>query len=206
MSLDRRFARLATNLAVSRPALWRLLRRPLRFQFDRLAPRWDTIGTARRLVGIEAALELVPEPPARVLDVGTGTGDAAFASARRWENAEVVGIDLSGQMVEEARRKTAPELAGRVRFEQADAAALPFGDASFELVTLANAIPFFDELARVVAPGGHVAFGASGGADTPIYVAPERLRAELGRRGFEGFREVAAGTSTGLLARRRTRS
>jgi SAM-dependent methyltransferase len=202
VKLEQRFARLATDIAVRRPALWRVLRRPLRFQFDRLAPRWDAIGTSRRLAGIESALALVPDAPARVLDVGTGTGDAAFAIARRWPGAEVVGIDLSGRMVEEARRKTPAELAGRVRFEEADAAALPFPDASFDLVTFANAIPFFDELARVLAPGGHAAFGASGGAGTPIYVPPARLRDELGRRGFGDFRETAAGASTGFVARR----
>jgi SAM-dependent methyltransferase len=205
VNLEQRFARLATDLAVRRPALWRLLRRPLRFQFDKLAPRWDELGTSRRLAGIDSALELVPEPPGRVLDVGTGTGDAALAIARRWPDAEVVGVDLSLRMVEEARRKTPPELAGRVRFAQADAAALPFPDASFDLVTFANAIPFFDELARILAPGGHAAFGASGGAGTPIYVPPERLREELGARGFEQFRETSAGAATGFLARRADR-
>jgi ubiquinone/menaquinone biosynthesis C-methylase UbiE len=115
VNLEQRFARLATDIAVRRPALWRLLRRPLRFQFDRLAPRWDELGTARRLAGIDSALALVPEQPARVLDVGTGTGDAAFAIARRWPAADVVGVDLSARMVEAARRKTPAELAGRVR-------------------------------------------------------------------------------------------
>jgi SAM-dependent methyltransferase len=205
VNLEQRFARLATNLAVRRPALWRLLRRPLRFQFDKLAPCWDELGTSRRLAGIDSALALVPEAPGRVLDIGTGTGDAALAIARRWPDAEVVGVDLSARMVEEARRKTPPDLAGRVRFEQADAAALPFADAAFDLVTLANAIPFFDELARILAPGGRVAFGASGGAGTPIYVPPERLRDELGKRGFEDFRETAAGVATGFLARRADR-
>jgi SAM-dependent methyltransferase len=108
-------------------------------------------------------------------------------------------------MVEEARRKTPPELAPRVRFETADAAALPFADGTFDLVALANAIPFFDELARVLAPGGHAAFGFSLGPATPIYVPPDRLRAELARRGFDGFREVAAESSTGFLARKGVR-
>ena len=57
-------------------------------------------------------------------------------------------------------------------------------------------IPFFDELARVVAPGGAVVFAFSGGADTPIYVPSERLRGELGRRGFADFAEFVAGRGT----------
>lgn len=202
MSLDRRFARLATDLVVRRPVLWRVLRGPLRFQFERLASSWDQRRTPARLAGIEAALEPIATSPRRALDLGTGTGDAAFAMARRWPEAEVIGVDLAPRMVAEAQRKAPPELAARVRFQTADAAALPFADGAFDLVGLANAIPFFDELARVVAPGGHVAFGFSLGPATPIYVPPERLRAELARRGFGSFQEAAAGRATGFLARK----
>jgi SAM-dependent methyltransferase len=201
VNLEQRFARLATDIAVRRPGLWRVLRRPLRAQFDHLAGSWDEKRTPRRLAGLEAALALLPVTPARALDLGTGTGDAALELAGRFPEAEIVGVDLAQRMVDEARRKTPPELAGRVRFERADASALPFGGGAFDLVALNNAIPFFDELARVLAPGGHVAFGFSAGAETPIYVPPDRLRHELGARGFTGFREARAGASTGFLAR-----
>ena len=87
-----------------------------------------------------------------------------------------------------------------MRFEQADAAQLPFEDGAFDLVPLANAIPFFDELARVVAPGGHVVFALSAGPATPIYVPPERLRRELGPHGFADFAEFEAEGATALLA------
>ena len=63
-------------------------------------------------------------------------------------------------------------------------------------------IPFFDEVARVLAPGGHALFAFSGGAGTPIYVPPEKLRAELEQRGFTEFAELAAGRGNGLLARK----
>ena len=63
-------------------------------------------------------------------------------------------------------------------------------------------IPFFDELARVLAPGGQALFAFSSGADTPIYVAPERLQAELGRRGFAEFADFTAANGTALLARK----
>ena len=65
-------------------------------------------------------------------------------------------------------------------------------------------IPFFDELARVVAPGGWLLFAFSAGPETPIYVATERLRNELSQRGFAVFEEFAAGNGTALLARKRT--
>jgi predicted methyltransferase len=63
-------------------------------------------------------------------------------------------------------------------------------------------IPFFDELTRVLTPGGHALFAFSGGAGTPIYVPFERLREELDRRGFVDFAEFEAGTGTALLARK----
>jgi SAM-dependent methyltransferase len=199
-SLGRRFARLATNAVVRRPGLWRLFRGALRRQFDRLGPQWDEIIQTDHLAAFERALERVEPPPRRALDLGTGTGAAALAVARRFPEAEVVGVDLADSMIAEARRKT-----DRVRFEVGDASALPFEDGAFDLVTHANMIPFFDELARVVAPGGYVVFGFSGGSETPIYVDPGRLRGELERRGFMHFADLEVGRGTALLARKAER-
>jgi SAM-dependent methyltransferase len=200
-AVGRRFARLATNLTVGRPQLWPLVRPLVRLQFDVLAPHWDRLREPGYMAAFEAALAGVARPR-RVLDVGTGTGLGAFAIADRFPEAEIVGVDLSEDMVAEARRKVPRERAGRVRFEQADASRLPFPKESFDLVTLGNMIPFFDELARVLAPGGQLLVAFSSGAGTPIYVPAQRLRAELGRRGFSEFAELAAGPGTALLARK----
>lgn len=197
-----RFARLVTDTVVRRPLLWRLFRRPLRAMFDRLAPSWGTRIGPHHLWALDLALQDVPAP-GRILDLGTGTGVVAIVLAGRYPQAEVVGIDLSTGMIEEARRRLAPDLAGRVRFEVGDAAALACPDAHFELVVLSNMIPFFDELARVVAPGGTLVLSFSRGAETPIYVAPERLREELGRRGFAEFAEFSAEPARALRAQRR---
>lgn len=199
-TIGRRFARLATNAVLAKPQLWRLVRAPLRRQFQGLAGQWDTILGPDHLEAYEAALEALPAAPRRGLDVGTGTGAGAFAIAHRFPDAKVVGVDLAPGMVEEARRKTPPELANRVSFEVGDASKLPFTDGSFDLVAHANMIPFFDEVARVVAPGGYVVFSFSGGAQTPIYVPPERLRRELAARNFTDFVELAGGRGTSLLA------
>ena len=83
---------------------------------------------------------------------------------------------------------------------------LPYPEASFDLVSLANMIPFFDELARVTAPGGTVVFSFSAGAETPIYVPSEVLRKELSKRGFTDFADFAAGNGTALMARKPDRA
>jgi ubiquinone/menaquinone biosynthesis C-methylase UbiE len=200
-ALGRKFARVTTNQVVRRPGLWRLFRPLMRAQFNRLAPVWDEFRYPDSFKPLDAALAAV-DPPRRALDVGTGTGAAAFAVARRFTSAEVVGADLAAEMIGEAKRKTPLELADRVRFEQVDAERLPYADESFDLVTLANMIPFFDELERVLAPGGQLVFAFSGGAETPIYVPFDRLRDELTRRGFADFAEFAAGRGTSLVARK----
>jgi len=157
------------------------------------------------LASYEAGLEALPVAPARALDLGTGTGAGAVAIARRFPEADVVGADLSPDMLDEARRLLPGELRGRVTFQRADASALPFADGSFQLVAHANMIPFFDELARVLAPGGYALFAFSSGPTTPIYVAPERLKAGLAARGFSDFAELAAGRGNGVLARKADR-
>ena len=200
-ALGRRLARAATNAVVRQPALWRVFAPLLRTQFERLAPHWDSMRTAQSFAPFKAALESV-DPPLRVLDLGTGTGEAALLVAGRFPDAEVVGVDLADAMVEEARRKAPPELRGRVSFERADASRLPFEDGAFDLVLLANMIPFFDELARVTAPGGTAVFSFSLGPETPIYVPRERLRSELARRGFSEFADFSAGAGTALVARK----
>ena len=191
-----------TNAVVARPRLWGGFRWLMRRQFDRLAPEWQARRRPEAFAALEEALAAIEPPPKRVLDLGTGTGAAAFVAARRFPESDVVGVDLSERMLAQARGNTPPDLAARVRFEAADGAGLPFEDGAFDLVVLANMIPFFDELARVVAPGGWVVLSFSVGPETPIWVPPERLRDELGDRSFSEFADFEAAGGTALLARR----
>ena len=200
-ALGRRFARFATDVAVGHPRAWRLIRPFVRFEFDRLAPRWDSLRSAEPSA-YEAALEQVEPPPRRALDLGTGTGRYAIAIARRFPQADVVGADLSERMLGEAWSRLPDDLRERVRFVRADASQLQFRDGEFDLVGLGNMIPFFDELDRVLAPGGRVIVAFSAGPETPIYVPAERLRVELERRGFTDFAEISADPGTGLVARK----
>jgi SAM-dependent methyltransferase len=200
--LVQHFARLTTRAVVSRPRLWRLFRSPLRKQFDSLASAWDERIGPEGLIPLGAALDKLEGTPKRVLDLGTGTGKGARVVARRFSQAEVVGVDISPAMIERAQELLPEDLRGRVRFEVADASELRFEDGAFDLITLLNMIPFFEELARVTAPGGRLVFAFSYGSQTPIYVPPETLRDRLGPLGFGDFEELSAGEGIALLATR----
>jgi SAM-dependent methyltransferase len=201
-SAGRRFARVTTRVVVARPALWRLFRGPTRRQFGSLATTWEGRIGPEGLVPLGAALDRLSAPPRKVLDLGTGTGKAARVVAKRFPDTEVVGVDLAPEMVEEARRLLPSELAGRVSFQVADGASLPFAAGEFDLVVLQNMIPFFEELGRVTAPGGKAIFAFSRGAETPIWVPPEKLRARLEGVGFGDVEELAAGQGVAVLAAR----
>lgn len=203
MTAGQRFARHVTTVAVRVPVLWRVARGPMRLMFDRMAPQWqEGRVTERYLAPLQAALDAVESSPRRILDVGTGTGAAARVAAGRWPDAEILGVDLSPAMVEQARRQAG----ANQRYEVGDASALPVADASVDLVTMVNMIPFFDELARVLAPGGALAMAYSSGPDTPIWVPLDRVERELEERGLTGVRTFSAGDGVSLLAVRPDRS
>lgn len=104
-----------------------------------------------------------PEGP-RVLDLGCGPGVSSFALAERiGADAEIVGIDLAGRMIARARAHHRREHShlGNVRFEVADATALPFAEHSFDvavghsfLYLVPDRVAVLREIRRVLAPGG----------------------------------------------------
>jgi ubiquinone/menaquinone biosynthesis C-methylase UbiE len=200
MTLGQRFVRLTTHAVVRWPWLWPLFRPLIRRQFDRIASVWEGMRLEDTLAPYEAALARIPGPVGDVVDVGTGTGAGARALRSRFDGANVVGVDVSEPMLEEAR-KHAPE----VTFVTGDAANLPFDDESFDVAAHSNMIPFVKEVKRVLRPGGWAVFAFSSGPETPIWVEPELLRRQLEQRGFTEFAEVAAGRGVAVVARRRER-
>ena len=199
--LGRSYARFATNVAVRFPRLWPLVRPLVRKQFDVLAPVWDSMRSPDAFAPVVAALATLDGPVETALDVGTGTGSAALLIAERFPEARVVGVDIAPEMVERAKEKAGGSQ--NISFEHGDASALPYVDASFDLVTAANMIPFFDELARVVRRGGSLVLAFSLGPQTPIYVPGDRIRKELAARGFTDFAEIEAGRGSAFVARKR---
>jgi len=95
----------------------------------------------------------------RILDVGTGTGHfAADLAGRGWT---VVGIDLSAEMLDVARRK-----GSAVRLLRGDAASLPVASHSFDLVLTVTTLEFVadpqqavQEMWRALRPGGRLVVG-----------------------------------------------
>jgi len=142
----------------------------VRAMFTGIAPTYDRLNRLMSL-GLDrqwrrwAVVHARLQPGDRALDVATGTGDIAFALARRvGPEGEVVGVDFSDGMLDLAGSKArAQGVAGFVRFQWADALELPFEDGEFDAATVGFAgrnvtdlSRFFSEMRRVVRPGGKV--------------------------------------------------
>jgi len=100
------------------------------------------------------------KPRQRVLDVAAGTGNAAIPAAMM--GAKVVASDLTPELFE-AGRKEAANRGVSLEWQEADAEALPFGDAEFDAVMSCIGVMFAphhqaaaDELVRVCKPGGSI--------------------------------------------------
>jgi SAM-dependent methyltransferase len=197
--------RLINNVVVRSPRLWPLLRKPVERFFDKAAPGWDNRMQARpgnRLAPLEAALSAIERTPTSLLEVGTGTGAGAFMLAERFPEAEILGIDIATQMVRIAAAKAAAEDNRRLRFVAADVTKLDPGEGTFDLVAMVNMPPFFDNVSRLVAPGGYVAWASSRGSRTPFFTKESVLRRGFERRGLRTVAAGAAGGGTYYLAER----
>src|SRR5215207_7173356 len=104
------------------------------------------------LAPLIAAIEQLQLIPARILDVGTGTGAAALWLARRFDEAEVLGVDVSEEMIERARVKAATD---RVRFQVADTAKAATA-GPFDLIVHLNCPVLVGDVGAAVADGGTV--------------------------------------------------
>jgi SAM-dependent methyltransferase len=192
------------NSAVARfPWSWRFVRRPVRSFFDSLAAGWDErvrSDSADFLAPLVAALDRVQASPARILDIGTGTGAAAFELADRYPAGEVVGIDVSREMIAQAQAKTADPV-GRLQFLVADIADFE-PEEGFDLITMLNMPPFFDAVVALLRPRGYVVNASSYGSRTPFFTPLGLLKRGFERRGLSTVAEGSVGLGTYYLAGR----
>ncbi len=126
------------------------LNHQLSFGLDRL---W-------RKVAIKHLKEFSPK---RILDVATGTGDFAIEIAKHLKPQEIIGIDISCEMMNKAEEKTRKlGMEDKIKFSRQDSEHLEFEDESFDAITVAFGIRNFqhmdlalNEMSRVLKKGGH---------------------------------------------------
>lgn len=163
-----------STLVARAPWTWRFLRGYTQRFWDRAAAGWSDRAAPDRAAEIAAGAAEVPGTPARVLEIGSGTGDGTAVLRATFPDADITGVDISPNMVA-AAEKNVPSAS----FQVGDAAKLPFPDASFDLVAQLN-VPFYArELRRVVKPGGHILVASTLGPATPYYTPHGHLRKKL---------------------------
>ena len=121
---------------------------------------YAVIGTTLQIVGERLCEAVDLRSNQRVLDVAAGNGNATLAAARRF--AEGVSTDYVGALLDRGRQRAEAERL-TVAFQEADAEALPFADASFDVVLSTFGVMFTAdqpraaaEMKRVCRPGGKI--------------------------------------------------
>ena len=155
--------------------------------FTSAAARWQAYEAVDVHLASFAAGLYRCRVPARVVDLGTGTGGAAAMVARRYPDARVVGVDASRAMLRRARsRHSEPNL----RFRRGSVLRLPFPDRSFDLVTALNAVPEVSELQRVATPDAQVLVATT---TRPVPASDSEWARRWRERGFRRLDAGAAG-------------
>jgi SAM-dependent methyltransferase len=134
----------------------------VRSRFGGLAARYATSGVHSGGPNLDALLEAASfSGRERVLDVGSGPGHTALACAPHAQ--QVTALDLSSEMLDAARELARERGIFNLDFELGDVEALPFPDASFDVVTSRFSAHHYPdpgravaEVARVLAPGGRL--------------------------------------------------
>jgi len=176
-------------------------------QFGAHAAAYVTSTVHAKGASLARLVQLVaPQPQWQVLDVATGAGHTALAFAPHVD--KVIASDLTQEMLTEAAKLAAEKGFRNVETAHADAEALPFADASFELVTCRIAphhfpdIPtFVSEVARVLKPGGTLALVDNIEPDaesTPGFVPIELRDAALIYNTFERMRDPSHSRCLGM--------
>jgi SAM-dependent methyltransferase len=121
---------------------------------------YSVIGTTLQLTGELLCESVDVHAGDRVLDVASGNGNASLAAARR--GCDVTATDYVPALLEGTRARAAAE-GMTIATQEADAEALPFGDASYDVVLSTFGVMFTPdqeraaaELVRVARPGGHI--------------------------------------------------
>ncbi len=135
--------------------------------FNTIAHRYDFLNILLsfgidRIWRRKAVRIIAQEKPVSILDVATGTGDLAILLHKRTKAQEITGIDISENMLEQAKKKV-HSLHLPIQFQVGDAEALEFPENSFDAITVGFGVRNFqdlqqgiNELFRVLKPGGQL--------------------------------------------------
>lgn len=134
----------------------------IRDQFTRQAQLFSTAATITNKGALQMIVRAArPGPEDRMLDIACGGGLVVCAFAPHVKHA--AGFDMTPAMLDQARQLAAEKGLANVEFRQGDATALPYADASFDIVTTRFSFHHFPsplavlrEMVRVSAPGGRV--------------------------------------------------
>ncbi|HNV59202.1 MAG TPA: class I SAM-dependent methyltransferase [Rhodoferax sp.] len=149
----------------------RLQRRVQRYGWDLAAGDYEPLWLAQ-LASVQAELLALAAlvPGERVLDVACGTGLVTFKSASAvGASGHVLGVDLSGLMVDAAQKRASTRGLSNVSFQRMDAEALEIPDASFDVALCALGLMYMPdpgqavgEMRRILRPGGRVVIAVWG--------------------------------------------
>jgi len=143
--------------------------REVRQAFDQVAGRYDRHAALEQEVGnrLLERLEYQRRPAQRILDLGCGTGQLCAELKRSNRKAQVIGLDSSVAMLKQMKKRSG--LLRPLKGVCADFAELPLADQSIDLVFSNLAFQWcgdptalFNEIRRVLAPGGMLLFSSLG--------------------------------------------
>lgn len=171
-------------------------------RYGALASRYDAdvLYQEGYLAPLEAALDSLPDPPLCALDISTGTGAAIGVVLRRFPECRGAAVDLSPAMLARAVARAGSE-GWNACFGCADAAMLPFGAGTFDLVTVQNAFPVPGEIFRVLKPGGWMVMSYTAGGSVLPWVV-RSLAGRLRDLGCDSVRTQQVLTGRYFMARR----
>lgn len=120
--------------------------------FDSIAPYYDRLNnllsfSMHRYWRKQFLKSVMRQVPHTLLDIATGTGDVAISLALKMKNSQIVGIDISNEMLEVAQEKVASKgLKNKIKLIYGDAESLPFDNSSFDAVTIVFGIRNFQNI------------------------------------------------------------
>ena len=149
----------------------KLQKRVQRYGWDLAIDTYEPLWSAQLAVARAALLDAAAlSPGERVLDVACGAGLVTFPAARQvGPGGSVVGVDISGRMVEDAARRAEADGIADVSFARMDAEALDLPDGAFDVALCALGLMYMPdpefagaEMRRVLRPGGRMVLSTWG--------------------------------------------